>query len=40
MSCIILFPRRAGYKENMIYMVIGLIIATFALWEIATEGRG
>ena len=40
MSCVTLFPRRAGYKENMIYWVIGLIIATLALWEIAKEDRG
>ncbi len=35
MSCVTPFSWRAGYKEPMIYMVIGVIIATLALWKVA-----
>lgn len=40
MICVTLLPNGIGYEENMIFMMIGLIIMTLALWNVAREDRG
>ena len=34
------FPAGFGYKENMLFVIVGLLVLTLILWRVAREDRG